>query len=524
MEGQRAPARRSCAPSAWPSKPPWPDGRLHIYLGAVPGAGKTRAMLAEGRRMASLGVDVVVGLAETSGYDGSGEAQDQLESIPGRSVAGHGRCARELDVDALLARRPAVVLVDELAHSNAWGSLRQKRWQDVDELLRAGIDVVTTLDVAHLAELQDAVEQITDVSPREFVPEAVVLAADRIDFIDTEPRVALRRLARRPGPAGSRQPAVQKLCDLDRLDLLRRLARTWLSEHDPGQARHDPGAGMAAQPGPVVVALLAGTPAEPAVRRAAELAALRRAPLVGVCVLDRAGAAARSLPDLKRLMAQSGGRYTEIGGADSAWELARFAAQVGAGVLVIGDPVRSRGRRLVHGSVARRVLGLAGPVEVCVVPSRASHPGSVPAIGGANGRPVMAGARAALPSRRRVLAWLLAAAGPAALVIGLGVAHLLGGPVVIVLAVVGTAIGTLVHALAHRARRAARARAEAGRLARVVACALVDAPLAMSGPAQAWSARRPLQVFADELRRSRPPGNGLDAKPYAPGYTPQDSR
>jgi two-component system, OmpR family, sensor histidine kinase KdpD len=519
MEGRREPARRSCAPSTWPSKPPWPDGRLHIYLGAVPAAGKTRAMLAEGRRLASLGVDVVAGLVETSRYDGSGEPQDQLERVPGRSVAGQGRRARELDVDAVLARRPAVVLVDELAHSNACGSLRQKRWQDVDELLRAGIDVVTTLDIAHLAELQDAVEQITDVSQREFVPEAVVLAADRIDFIDTEPRVALRRLASRPGPAGSRQPAVANLCDLDRLDLLRRLARTWLSEHDPGQARHDPGAGMAAQPGPVVVALLAGTPAEPAVRRAAELAALRRAPLVGVCVLDRGGAAARGWPDLKRLMARFGGCYTEIGGADSAWELARFAAQVGAGVLVIGDPVRSRRCRLTHGSVARRVLGLAGPVEVCVVPSRARHPGTVPP----GGPPVTAGARAAVPSRR-VLAWLLAAAGPAALVTGLGVAHLIDGPVVIVFAVVGAAIGALVHALAHRARRAARARAEAGQLARLVACALVDAPLAMSGRAQAWPARRPLQAFADELRRSRPPQAGPDTKPYAPGHTPQDSR
>jgi hypothetical protein len=239
-----------------------------------------------------------------------------------------------------------------------------------------------------------------------------------------------------------------------------------------------------------------------------------------VGVLGRGRAAARGWPDLKQLMAQFGGRYTEIGGADSAWELARFAARVGAGVLVIGDPVRSRGRRLARGSVARRVLGLAGPVEVCVVPSRASDPGTVPA----GERPVRARAGAALPSRRRVLAWLLAAAGPAALVPGLGVAHLIDGPVVIVLAVVAAAIVALVHALAHRARRAARARAEADRLARLVACALADAPRAMSRPAQAWPARRPLQVFADELRRSRPPGNGPEAKPYAPGYTPQDSR
>jgi two-component system, OmpR family, sensor histidine kinase KdpD len=474
MEGRWTPARRAHARSAWPSK-----ARLHIYLGAIPGAGKTSAMLAEGRRLASLGVDVVVGLAETHAHDGPGQAQDPLERIPGRS-AGQGHCARELDVDAVLARRPAVVLVDELAHSNAAGSLREKRWQDVDELLRAGIDVLTTLDIAHLAELQDAVEQITDVSQREFVPEAVVLAADRIDFIDTEPRVALRRLAGRNGRAG--QPAVGKLRDLDRLDLLRRLARTWLSEHDPGEARHDPGAGMAAQSGPVVVALLAGTPAGPALHRAAELAALRRAPLVGVYVLDGGGGNARGRQELGRVLAQLGGRYTEIGGADSAWALARFAARVGAGVLVMPDEVRPRGRQLGHGSVARRVLGLAGPVEVCVVPSGTSYPG------------------AALPSRRRVLTLLLAAGGPAALAIGLGVAHLIDGPVAVLLAVVGTAIGALVHALADRVRRATRSQAEADQLARLVACALVGAPLAISEPTLALSSCPPAR-FALRTRR-----------------------
>jgi two-component system, OmpR family, sensor histidine kinase KdpD len=539
MEGRPVPALWSRAPGPWPQAAPRRDGRLHIYLGAVPRAGKTCAMLAEGRRLAALGADVVVGLAETHGPGGPGEAQDQLERIPRRSAAGQGRCAGELDGDAVLARRPDVVLVDDLAHANAPGSLRDKRWQDVDELLRAGIDVVTTLDIAHLAELHDAVEQITDVSQREFVPAALVLAADRIDFIDTEPRVVLRRLARRPGRAGPRGPAADRLGDLDRLDLLRRLARTWLSEHDPGQARHDPGAGMTARPGPVLVALLAGAPAGPAVRRAAELATLRRAPLVGVGLRDGGGpGAARGSPDLERLLAERGGHYTEVAGADSAWELARFAARAGAWVLVIGDAASSRGRHLVRGSVARRILRLAGPVEVCVVPPGAATDGAAPdgaatdGAGRAGRRPGQAqawaaagtGTRAALPSRRRVLAWLIAAACPA-LAAGLGAAHLIGGPAVIALAVAGTTMGALAHALAGRVRRAARSRAEAGRLARLVARALVEPPLATSGPARSWPGRRPLQVFADELRRAgHRPAAGPGTRRYARAGRPQDSR
>ncbi len=203
MKPRRASARWQRAPGSPPRAAPRSAGSLHIYLGAVPGAGKTHAMLAEGRRLAALGADVVIGLVETRGRDGLEQAAGGLELIPPRGAGHRGRCAGELDVGAILARRPAVALVDELAHTNAPGSLRGKRWQDVDELLRAGIDVATTLNVAHLADLHDAVEQITGIGQREFVPEAVVLPAGRIDFIDTEPRIVLRRLAQQGDPAGA---------------------------------------------------------------------------------------------------------------------------------------------------------------------------------------------------------------------------------------------------------------------------------------------------------------------------------
>lgn len=169
-------------------------GRLRIYLGAAPGVGKTHAMLVEGARLAGLGADVVVALLETHGRAGLDEVSGGLEVVPARRIGYRGTAFGELDAEAVLLRRPDLALVGELAHSNVPGSRRDKRWQDVDELLHAGIDVFTTLNVQHLPGLQDAVERITGVGQREFVPEAVVSAADRIDFIDAEPRVVLERL------------------------------------------------------------------------------------------------------------------------------------------------------------------------------------------------------------------------------------------------------------------------------------------------------------------------------------------
>jgi two-component system, OmpR family, sensor histidine kinase KdpD len=370
---------------------------LHIYLGAFPGAGTTSAMLAEGLRLAASGVDVVVALADTRGRADLADTWDGLEIMPRRTLSRWPQPG-ELDVDAVLARRPAVALVDELAHANGPGSLRDKRWQDVDVLLRAGISVVTTLDVRHLAELQDAVEQITGVSQREHVPEALVLAADRIDLVDTQPSVVLRRnRSDRPGCQGLRA-AQQMPGDCDQLDLLRRLARSWLEDHTQGLPGRDLGVGMASRAGPVVVALTPEGPAGQLVYRAAELAAMRRTPLVGVCVRRPDRTAARRGLDAAerelaagRLLAEVGGRYAEVGGADVAWALARFAEREGAGVLVIGDAAARPGWRLGRGSVlsgarasgqpprgrwvARRTLRLrAGSVEVYVVPADAGQP------------------------------------------------------------------------------------------------------------------------------------------------------
>src|SRR5438067_3709606 len=151
-------------------------GTLRIYLGAAPGVGKTYAMLNEGRRRLSRGTDVVVGYVETHGRARTAEQIGDLEVVPRRAIDYRGSTFEEMDVDAVLARHPEVALVDELAHTNVPGCRKPKRWQDVEELLDAGIDVISTVNVQHLESVNDVVERITGIVQRETVPDDVVRA------------------------------------------------------------------------------------------------------------------------------------------------------------------------------------------------------------------------------------------------------------------------------------------------------------------------------------------------------------
>jgi two-component system sensor histidine kinase KdpD len=169
-------------------------GRLRIYLGAFPGVGKTYTMLSEARRRKSYGEDVVVGFVETHGRAATAAMLEGLEIIPTRRIDYKGVLIDELDVGRVLARRPAVCLVDELAHTNAPGSEREKRYEDVDVLLAAGIDVVTTLNIQHLESLNDTVEAMTGVKVRETIPDRVVDEADEIILIDLSPEGARARM------------------------------------------------------------------------------------------------------------------------------------------------------------------------------------------------------------------------------------------------------------------------------------------------------------------------------------------
>jgi two-component system sensor histidine kinase KdpD len=169
-------------------------GRLKIFFGASAGVGKTYAMLSEAQEAKAQGMDVVVGLVETHGRVETQALVNGLEVLPPRLVAYRNTTLRELDLDAALARRPGMILVDELAHSNAPGSRHPKRWQDVDELLSAGIDVYTTVNVQHIESLNDVVGQITGIRVWETVPDKVFDEADEIELVDLPPDDLLQRL------------------------------------------------------------------------------------------------------------------------------------------------------------------------------------------------------------------------------------------------------------------------------------------------------------------------------------------
>src|SRR5579862_1118756 len=159
-------------------------GHLRIYLGSAAGVGKTFAMLSEGHRRAERGADVVVGFAEAHGRPHTSALLDGLEVIPRARLEYRGSTFEEMDLDAVLGRHPQIALVDEFAHTNVPGSRNEKRWQDVEELLDAGIDVISAVNIQHLESLNDVVEKITGVPQRETVPDAIVRAADQVELVD----------------------------------------------------------------------------------------------------------------------------------------------------------------------------------------------------------------------------------------------------------------------------------------------------------------------------------------------------
>src|SRR6187200_2002612 len=206
-------------------------GALRIYLGAAAGVGKTFAMLNEGRRRSEYGEDVVVGIVETHGRAKTAEQVAGLEVVPRRSADYRGANFEELDVAAMLARRPQVALVDELAHTNVPGSRNEKRWQDVEELLAAGIDVTSTLNIQHLESLNDVVERITGIKQRETIPDEIVRAAEQVELVDITPEALRRRMAHGNIYAADKIDAsLANYFRAGNLGALRELALLWVAD------------------------------------------------------------------------------------------------------------------------------------------------------------------------------------------------------------------------------------------------------------------------------------------------------
>ncbi len=354
-----------------------PRGQLRIYLGAAAGVGKTYAMLGEGHRRSERGADVVVAFAETHGRPQTSALLDGLEIIPRASIPYRGASFEEMDVDAVIARHPQIALVDELAHTNVPGSRNAKRWQDVDELLDAGIDVISAVNIQHLESLNDVVEQITGVPQRETVPDAVVRAAGQVELVDMTAEALRRRMAHgNIYPAEKIDAALTNYFRTGNLTALRELALLWLADKvDEGlqkyRAEHDIKVQWEARER-IVVALTGGPEGDTLIRRAARIAARTSGgDLLAVHITKSdglIGADPASLARQRQLVESLGGSYHQVVGDNISQALLTFARAENATQLVLGASRRSWLLALLTGpGIGSRTIRDSGPIDVHIV-------------------------------------------------------------------------------------------------------------------------------------------------------------
>jgi two-component system sensor histidine kinase KdpD len=390
-------------------------GRLRIYLGAAPGVGKTYAMLSEGHRRVERGTDCVVAFVEHHDRPRTEVLLPGLEQVPRRTLAYRDTTFTEMDVDAVLARKPAVVLVDELAHTNVPGSRNAKRWQDVEELLAAGMDVISTVNIQHLESLGDVVESITGVRQQETVPDEVVRRADQIELVDMSPQALRRRMAHgniykpdridaslasyfRPGNL----TALRELALLWTADRVDEYLQQYRGEHNirsTWQARER-----------IVVGLTGGPEGRTLIRRAARLAEKGAGgEVLAVYIARSDGLTAASPKELavqRTLVEDLGGTFHHVIGDDIPSGLLEFARGVNATQVVLGSSRRKTWQYMLGPGVGQTVARESGPdLDVHIV----THD----EVAKGRGLPVARGARL---GRSRILwGWFAGIAGPALL-------------------------------------------------------------------------------------------------------------
>ncbi|MGO4385722.1 ATP-binding protein [Specibacter sp. RAF43] len=350
---------------------------LRIFLGAAPGVGKTYAMLEEGHRLAGRGEDVVVAFALDHGRADTRAVLDGLDVIPPRRLPYRGTEFEEMDLDAVLARAPGTAIVDEYAHSNIPGSRHPKRWQDVEELLHAGINVLSTVNIQHLESLGDVVSAITDVRQVETVPDDIVRRADQIHLVDISPELLRQRLGDGKIYAAEKiDAALSNYFRLGNLTALRELALLWLADRvDEGLAKYRAEQGIEASwPARerIVIGLTGGPEGEALIRRAARI--LKRVSggdLLAVHVRAADGVAAESpqaLEAQRQLIRDLGGSYHTVAGEDPATALLDFARSVNATQIVVGVSSHSNLSRLFGGGgIGNRVVRGSGDIDVHMV-------------------------------------------------------------------------------------------------------------------------------------------------------------
>jgi two-component system sensor histidine kinase KdpD len=351
-------------------------GTLRIYLGAAPGVGKTFAMLDEAHRRQARGTDVVVAFLETHGRAKTLAKVGDLEVMPRKVVSYRGVDFEEMDLDAVLARAPEVACVDELAHSNIPGSRNEKRWQDIQELLEAGITVLSTVNIQHLESVNDVVEKITGVRQQETVPDFVVRAAEQVELVDITPEALRRRMAHGNIYAADKvDAALGNYFRVGNLNALRELALLWLADKVDDaltQYRKDHHIEETWETRErVVVALTGGPEGQTLIRRAGRIAARGGAALVAVHVSKSdglSGASPAALSSQRSLVESLGGSYHELVGDNISQALIDFARAQNATQLVLGASRRSTLSRLLTGvGIGAGTVRLAGDIDVHIV-------------------------------------------------------------------------------------------------------------------------------------------------------------
>ncbi|MEV0993206.1 sensor histidine kinase KdpD [Streptomyces sp. NPDC049949] len=392
-------------------------GTFRIYLGAAPGVGKTYAMLSEGHRRVERGTDTVVAFVEHHGRPRTEVMLHGLEEIPRAQLHYRGGVWTEMDVDAVLARRPAVALVDELAHTNVPGSRNAKRWQDVEELLQAGIDVVSTVNIQHLESLGDVVEAITGVRQQETVPDEVVRRADQIELVDMSPQALRRRMAHgniyKPDKVDA---ALSNYFRPGNLTALRELALLWVADRvdeylQEYRGEHNIRSTWQARER-IVVGLTGGPEGRQLIRRAARLAEKGAGGEVLAVYIARSdgltSASPKELAVQRTLVEDLGGTFHHVIGDDIPDALLEFARGVNATQIVLGVSRRRPWQYVFGPGVSATVARESGPdLDVHIVTHDAAAKG--------RGLPAARGAR--LGRSRIIWGWLVGIAGPVLLTV-----------------------------------------------------------------------------------------------------------
>jgi two-component system, OmpR family, sensor histidine kinase KdpD len=353
---------------------------LRVYLGYAPGVGKTYAMLHEGRRRRDRGTDVVVGWVQTYDRPHTVDAVGDLEIVPPRALEYRGQVLHEMDVDAVIARQPQVALVDELAHTNVPGSKHLKRYQDVVDLREYGINVITTVNIQHLASLHETVQLLAGVTVAETLPDWVLEAADELEMVDYLPEALRKRLRRgNVQPKAQVERALEGFFRIDTLTALRELTLQRKALHT--QRKLQPGGALhgfsipAASTETVLVGVLRGDAAQVLVRRGVHLADRLRGRLIVLQISEPGGGlqsdASRghqeTVKALQLARALGAEVHTVIAYSRVSDTLVQFASDVGASQIVLGEGPHSWFRELIGDSIVRDVLRRTSDVDVHIV-------------------------------------------------------------------------------------------------------------------------------------------------------------